>query len=416
MMKTDVRKYNRYKKRRLHRLLLIIATAIFLAVAGVGAYFYYDYSTRVYKNCVVELGGEVKPDDFLKNRNKPAEFTLETVITTGKAGIYKVGIISKPFTYDCTLEVQDTVAPELTVHNLTRTREEIPEAEDFVDSVTDASNDVKVYLGSPIDLSIDGQQQVNIVAEDASGNKTSAEATLNLVKEYDIVPPVISGQLNRIVYVSHGASFKSGIVVTDNVDSDIELEVDSSKVDLDTPGEYPIIYTAKDSMGNMDLAEGVVKVIMPEYSEEEVYSMADEVLADIIKPDMSDYDKAHAIYVWVQGNIGYSESEDRDDWLKGAYDGLKNRHGDCYTYFSVSKVLLTRADIKNGDIEIIPTATRHHYWNVIDCGEGWRHFDTTPRTDKTFKGFYITDEELMAYSNEHYRSHNYDIEIYTYFK
>jgi len=141
----------------------------------------------------------------------------------------------------------------------------------------------------------------------------------------------------------------------------------------------------------------------------------DEVLAEIITDDMSAYDKAHAIYVWVQGNIGYSESDDSGDWLKGAYDGLKNRHGDCYNYFAVSKALLTRAGIPNEDIEIIPTATRHHYWNVIDCGEGWRHFDTTPRLDKSFKGFYLTDEELMTYSDAHYHSHNYDREIYTYF-
>ena len=51
----------------------------------------------------------------------------------------------------------------------------------------------------------------------------------------------------------------------------------------------------------------------------------------------------------------------------------------------------------------------------IDCGEGWRHFDTTPRLDKSFKGFYLTDQELMAYSDAHYHSHNYDREIYTYF-
>ncbi|MBR1623657.1 MAG: transglutaminase domain-containing protein, partial [Pseudobutyrivibrio sp.] len=170
-----------------------------------------------------------------------------------------------------------------------------------------------------------------------------------------------------------------------------------------------------DSMGNMDLKEGTITVIEQLYTEDDVNALADEVLSTIIKDGMSDYDKAHAIYVWVQGNIGYSESTDRGDWLKGAYDGLKNRHGDCYNYFAVSKALLTRAGIKNEDIEIIPTATRHHYWNVIDCGEGWRHFDTTPRTDKTFKGFYITDEDLMAYSDMHYHSHNYDREIYTYF-
>lgn len=390
--------------------------AVLLVVClGVGAYFYYNYKERVYSNCVVELGTEVKATDFLKDTDKPAEFTDDTVFTTDRAGTYEVGIKSDYFTYHCTLEVTDTVAPELTTKDLTRTKEEIPTAADFVDTVFDLSGDVEIYYGKAFDSETYGTKNITVVAVDASGNRTEADAVLNLVEEYDIEPPVIEGQLDKVVYVGDGVSFKNGVVVKDNVDTDIQVEVDSSQVDIYTPGVYTVTYTATDSMGNVDLAEGVITVIEQLYSEEEVYALADEVLSGIITEDMSDYDKAHAIYVWVQGNIGYSESDDSGDWLKGAYDGLKNRHGDCYNFYAVSKALLTRAGIKNADIEIIPTATRHHYWNVIDCGEGWRHFDTTPRTDKSFKGFYITDEDLMAYSDQHYHSHNYDREIYPYF-
>ncbi len=417
-MERDVRQKGHkriHKKKRRNRLFTVGVVAVLFGCAGVGAYFYHDYSSRVYSNCVVELGGEVKASDFLKNPAKDAAFTSDTVIITDYVGTYDVGIVSGPYTYKCKLEVTDTTAPELKVKSLTRTKEEIPGAKDFVEEVSDASGDVTVYFKNAISFDNYGKIPVVIVAEDASGNKTEADATLNLVEEYDITPPVIEGQLDKVVYVGKSASFKSGVTVTDNVDTDIEVQVDSSHVDLNTPGEYTVIYTAEDSMGNMDLVEGKITVIEQLYTEEQVYALADEILANIIKPDMSDYDKAHAIYVWIQGNIGYSESEDRDDWLKGAYDGLTNRHGDCYNYFAVGKALLTRAGIKNEDIEIIPTATRHHFWSVIDCGEGWRHFDCTPRHDKTFKGFYITDEDLMAYSNQHYRSHNYDREKYTYF-
>ena len=423
-MDADVRYYRveqknrtkrRKKSRRKNRLFSIVSVALFLALVGVGVYFYFDWSNRMYASCVVELGGEVKAEDFLKDTTKEAAFTDDTVFDTKVAGAYKVKIKSFPFTYNCTLNVEDTVAPVLEVHPLTRTKEEIPSPEEFLDSSSDASGTVNIYFGSAVSFDNYGEIPIQIAAEDPSGNRTTADTVLNLVEEYDITPPVIAGQLDRIVYVGQGTSFKSGIEVTDNVDEDIELQVDTSHVDLNTPGEYTVIYTAADSMGNMDLAEGKVTVIAASYSEAEVDALADEVLDKIIKDGMSDYDKAHAIYTWVQGNIGYGESSDSGDWLKGAYDGLKNRHGDCYNYYAVSKVLLTRAGIKNGDIEIIPTATRHHYWNVIDCGDGWRHFDTTPRTDKSFKGFYLTDDELMAYSAQHYRSHNYDREKYTYF-
>ena len=412
-------KYKRNKKKRKNkkrsRLIIPICAAVVVVCAGVGAYFYYDYSNRVYSNCVVELGGSVTAADFLRNSNKSAEFTPGTVITTEHAGVYTVGIQSDGYTYECTLEVDDTTAPELEVHELTRTKEEIPAVKDFIDEVSDLSGEVNVYFGTGISFDNYGDIPVTIVAEDSSGNRTEADTVLHLVEEYDIVPPVIEGQLDKTVYIGESVSFKNGVVVTDNIDTDLEVQVDSSQVNLNEPGEYTVIYTATDSMGNMDLKEGVVTVIEQLYTEDEVFALADEVLDEIITDDMSDYDKAHAIYVWIQGHMGYSESTDRGDWLKGAYDGLKNRHGDCYNYFAVSKALLTRAGIKNEDIEIIPTATRHHYWNVIDCGEGWRHFDTTPRVDKTFKGFYLTDEELMAYSDMHYHSHNYDREIYTYF-
>jgi len=405
----------KYKKRKKKSRLILPVSIIIIFCAGLGAYFYYEYTNRVYSNCIVELGGQVQASDFLVDTTKTAEFTSETVFSTDKAGVYDVGIKADPFTYKCTLTVEDTVAPELTVKELTRTKEEAPSPEEFVESVTDLSGQPTIYYGTAVSFETYGDIPITIVAEDASGNKAEEDTILHLVEEYDIEPPVIEGQLDKTVYIGDSVSFKKGVVVTDNVDTDIEVQVDSSQVDINTAGEYTVVYTAEDSMGNMDLEEGTITVIEQLYTEDDVYALCDEVLADIITEDMSDYDKAHAIYVWVQGNMGYSESTDRGDWLKGAYDGLKNRHGDCYNFFAVSKALLTRAGIKNEDIEIIPTATRHHYWNVIDCGEGWRHFDTTPRVDKTFKGFYLTDEELMTYSDAHYHSHNYDREIYTYF-
>ena len=62
------------------------------------------------------------------------------------------------------------------------------------------------------------------------------------------------------------------------------------------------------------------------------------------------------------------------------------------------------------DIEKIP-AKSMHYWNLIDIGEGWHHFDACRRKDgSTF--FYKTDAELMEYSDAHNKTHNYNRELY----
>ena len=62
------------------------------------------------------------------------------------------------------------------------------------------------------------------------------------------------------------------------------------------------------------------------------------------------------------------------------------------------------------DIEKIPAKTRH-YWNLVDIGEGWYHFDTTPRKDRPT--IFMWDEaRMMDYSQNHNLSHNYDHSLY----
>ena len=48
---------------------------------------------------------------------------------------------------------------------------------------------------------------------------------------------------------------------------------------------------------------------------------------------------------------------------------------------------------------------------MVNCGQGWYHFDTTPR-----KGggefFMLTDKELETYSLAHSNSHEFDHTLY----
>ena len=108
--------------------------------------------------------------------------------------------------------------------------------------------------------------------------------------------------------------------------------------------------------------------------------------------------------------MGYIDKSNHDDPVQAAYDGLYKRSGDCYTYAITSQILLTHAGIDNILIEKIPTR-RLHFWNLINLGEGWYHFDACRRSDgKSF--FYVDNETLMKYSNAHYKSHNYDPSLY----
>ncbi len=125
---------------------------------------------------------------------------------------------------------------------------------------------------------------------------------------------------------------------------------------------------------------------------------------------MSLRDKAWAIYSYVLGNVSYINHTEKGDWIRAAYEGLVDKKGDCYAYACAAKALLTRAGIPNLDIRRIPTSFEH-YWNLVDVGEGWYHFDTTPRPDHPTI-FLWTDAELMEYNAEHYGAFDYDPALY----
>ena len=231
----------------------------------------------------------------------------------------------------------------------------------------------------------------------------------SMIKKADSEPPLIDGVQELTVTAGGSISYKKGITVTDNRDTEVMLEVDSSNVNLKAAGDYHVIYRAVDQAGNVTELETIVHVEEAEEAsveEEYINEIADEILAQIIDEGMSQYDKAEAIYYWVHNNIAYADGTPKVSYADAAYRGLVNRKGDCYTYAMTAKCLLTRAGIKNMDIEKIPAET-HHYWNLIDLGDGWYHFDATRRKDGTIF-FYWTDAQLMEYSNSHNKSHNYD--------
>lgn len=228
----------------------------------------------------------------------------------------------------------------------------------------------------------------------------------------DTEPPVIESENVIESVLGEGISYRQSISATDDSGNEVDLVIDNSSVDIETEGEYIITCTATDWVGNVSTKEVTVRIYKKSIEEEkaEVEAYADELLATITDDSMSEYEVCYAIFEWCQTNILFAETEENSEWVSGAYEGLFYRTGDCYTYYATAKVLLTQAGITNMDIEKIPAATEH-YWNLVDLGDGWLHFDCSSRADGTII-FLWTDEELMEYSNSHELSHNYDTSLY----
>ena len=310
--------------------------------------------------------------------------------------------------YEVTMHIVDTVAPTLEVQDVSSFTLLPIEVEKFIISVDDVTEVKADFVENP-DLTQVGEQTVEIRVTDAGGN--AAVKSVKLTLDEDVEAPVISGVTDLSVLAGGSVSYKKNVTVTDNCPEGLNLIVDNSAVNLNVEGTYPITYIARDFAGNETTAMANITVRPKVYDENEVYALADSVLARIITPDMTPEQKLEAIYSYNQSHIAYISHSEKGNWVRAAYEGLAEGRGDCYVYACTAKVLLTRAGITNMDIEKIPSRTSH-YWNLVNLGYGWYHFDTTPRSSGHPHICMWTEAQLMEYSTAHYNSHNYDHSLY----
>lgn len=224
----------------------------------------------------------------------------------------------------------------------------------------------------------------------------------------DTRPPQIKGLLKnrsvtgnndayRVYYSDRRNTYNLGkdVSATDNRDGHVKVTVDDSKVNWKKTGMYRLYFRASDKAGNQSVSWAKVQVIVPGTPE----SVADQVLRSITRKGWSDAKKARAIYTYIRSHSSYVNNSSHKHWRDSATQGLRYQSGDCYTYYAMSRLLLTRAGIPNVMIKRYPTpGGRRHFWNLAYVAGGWYHFDTTPRT-RNERFCLWTDSQLWAYSS-----------------
>lgn len=307
--------------------------------------------------------------------------------------------------YSVDLEIIDTIAPVFTVSDYSGYTKCKPNAEKFVVSANDVTSLTYSFETEPDSTTI-GTQDVTIIATDEGGNQTKQNAKLTLAEDNEA--PVIEFIKDATLFIGDSVSYKSYVKVTDNCQDEPVLSIDSANVNTSQTGTYTVTYTATDCSGNSTSQTMDLIVRERAYSIDEVNALVDDILSRIITDDMTQKEKARAIFDYIKGHIGYVNHSEKGDYVTAAYEGLTTGRGDCYVYASTSKIMLTRAGITNMDIEKIP-AKSMHYWNLVDIGDGWGwyHFDTTPRKDGPVI-FLWDNTKMLEYSNAHNKSHNYD--------
>ena len=247
----------------------------------------------------------------------------------------------------------------------------------------------------------------------------SAEPPAQSTGPRDTQPPRIYGIQDITIYAGDAVSYLRGVSVSDDTDPAPQLNVDSREADLSKPGTYTVTYTASDATGNLHTATAAVTVLPwePGYAElDTIYALADSLLEIILEGTTNARERVEAIYKWARSEIRYSGHSDRADWRQTAYTVMQTGEGDCYGFFSVTKLLFERLGIPNIDVQKVRNFDddSDHFWSLvsIDGGEHYYHFDATPRSGSGDTFCLVTDAFLNAYSEEHKGSHNRDESLY----
>lgn len=269
-------------------IALLCATMMFTTVACGGPK---QLSTKV----TIELGDEkgINVTDILdisKDDAKEAKLNTKDV-NFFKEGNYKATISYKDKDYDIKVKVKDTVAPKITVSdniivqtnnplhmsdiitnvtelsgNIDASFKDKPKSEstdntDNTESVSATENTENTESGSASVIAVggcnlkhndeitytkSGDYDNTITVTDDAGNSTDIDIKISVIDA-----PSINGISDKTVTVGDTIDYLSGVTATDGKGTDItgSIEVDSSKVDINTPGTYQITYKVTDSYG-----------------------------------------------------------------------------------------------------------------------------------------------------------------------
>lgn len=267
-------------------MTLLASTLIVGYMTGCG-------STKLTKSSItIELGNEdaIKISDFMdldKNELKSAKLNTKDV-NFFKEGNYKATISYKDKDYDIKVKVKDTVAPKITVSDNIVVQTNNPlHMSDIITNVTELSGNIDAsFKDKPKSESTDNTESVSatentestesgsasVIAVGGCNLKHNDEITYTKSGDYDntitvtddagnstdidikisvIDAPSINGISDKTVTIGDTIDYLSGVTATDGKGTDItgSIEVDSSKVDINTPGTYQITYKVTDSYG-----------------------------------------------------------------------------------------------------------------------------------------------------------------------
>ena len=365
----------------------------------------------------LEAGDELPSAARLSGKSG-AEYdsSIET-IDFNEPGEYEIYINAGRRRIKVKVTVEDTTPPRAELLELyVNQNGPFPAAIDFFKDVKDASEVTAKFKNAvnPKDL---GEYEIEIELSDEHGNKRNYKTKMTLI--VDTEAPTISAPNAITGYVGEGIAYIKAVEVTDNCFGEVDVQVDSSGVDINKVGSYTVKYTATDKAGHSSTAFVTVNILAERVSEDMLMDKIGELASQLgITKSMSKEEQVKKIFNYVNSpklskndaNIRFTNESntDRSDWMREAYLTLQGGQGDCYSYFAVSKAFFEYFEIENLDIERsagVSTQSGTHFWSMVNIGTKsapqWYYYDATrlAKPHNTGSGCLFTEAQRVDYNN-----------------
>ncbi len=217
----------------------------------------------------IEIQSKVDYSTFIK---KIKDGNLKDVkIDSSQVNINKVGDYTVVYHFkddDISLKVHvvDTVAPKFEVVEQEVAVNQKVNPQYLVSNIEDLSK-TTVEFDKKYSFNKTGEITVNVIVKDEGNNETKKSVKLKVVKDNE--PPVMVASDLRFV-VGEKVKLEDFIKVSDNLDKNPLIQVDSGQLDMNKAGTYPITYTVSDASTHSVKKTIQVEVVNKTTSDEKV--------------------------------------------------------------------------------------------------------------------------------------------------
>lgn len=236
-------------------LFILIITLIILSIHPTNQIVLYNYHP------IIEISNKFDPKS---NIQKVIGGSIKDVnVDTSKINFSKPGKYPITYSYNnikttITIELKDTIKPDLETQELTIDLGMKVEARDLIKASYD-SNRTEVKFKQNYQFNEVGDQNVEIII--CRGNNCITKQSVVHILPKDTTPPEIIGIRNLSVLKDSDIDLLSSVSVKDNQDDNPILTIDSSNLDISKVGDYQITYHAKDRSLNTIKETCIVSVV-----------------------------------------------------------------------------------------------------------------------------------------------------------